>query len=312
MCAYDVSRVFAENHPDRIAVFFVCVILYLEKVLLKNLRYEVNIMGGKFVLVFDGDDTLWMNEWQYSRARSLFFAFLYEEFRDLMPSLSILVPHYFEIKDALFRTWGIERGRVLVEMRKTYEELIEHFKKKLGEESERFKALLEKQEAHEKIIFEIADMPFDFYDMKWVDGAENVLFELKQDGRFALYLLTSYDARVWRDRSKYLGVDRFFEGIKTVSGKKNKQDFLEASDYYKAMHRAKFCAIGNGESDILPALEISPLWRGIYIPHASSSPVFQNKKGADVYIPPPIENDRVLTLRSIKDLSSVDFESFLS
>jgi phosphoglycolate phosphatase-like HAD superfamily hydrolase len=269
-------------------------------------------MKTDVVLVFDGDDTLWMNEWQYSRARAVFFAFLYEEFGDLMPSLVRVFPHYFEIDHGLFPIWGIERGRVFTAMIKTYQELLEHFRKKLGEENERYKAIVGKKEEHEKRIFEIGDMPFDFYDMKWVDGAEDVLAELKRDDRFTLCLLTSYDAKVWRDRSKYLGVDRFFEYVKVVSGRKTKLDFIEASDYYRAMHRARFCAIGNGESDIRPALEISPLWRGIYIPHASSSPVFQNKKGADIYMPPPIEDDRVLTLRSIRDLSSVDFESFLS
>lgn len=266
----------------------------------------------KIVLVFDGDDTLWMNEWQYLKARADFFAFLYSEFGDLMPSFILLFPRYFEVDHGLFAVWGIERGRVFLAMQKVYRELLEYFRKKLGEESDRFRAIVGKQSEHEKRIFQIGDKPFDFYDIQWVDGAEGVLAGLKNDGRFTLCLLTSYDAKVWRDRSKYLGVDRFFERITTVSGRKTKQDFIEASDYYKAMHRARFCAIGNGASDILPALEISPLWRGIYIPHGSASPVFHNEKGADAYTPPPIKDDRVLTLRSIKDLSSVDFESFLS
>ncbi len=262
------------------------------------------------VLVFDGDDTLWMNEWQYSKARADFFAFLYKEFGDLMPSFSLVSPRHFEIDHGLFPVWGIERGRVFTAMLKTYHELLEYFKNKAS--PRRMAEILDKQKEHEKRIFEIGDQPFDFYDLKWVEGAEDVLEELIADGRFTLCLLTSYDSKVWRDRSKYLGVDRFFSRIKTVSGRKTKQDFIDVSDYDKAFHRAKFCAIGNGESDIRPALEISPLWRGIYIPHASSSPVFQNKKGADIYIPPPIEDDRVLTLRSIKDLSSVDFTSFIS
>ena len=29
------------------------------------------------VFVFDGDDTLWMNEWQYSEAYANYFSFLY-------------------------------------------------------------------------------------------------------------------------------------------------------------------------------------------------------------------------------------------
>ncbi|MFY9457985.1 MAG: hypothetical protein WAP23_03630 [Candidatus Spechtbacterales bacterium] len=265
----------------------------------------------KIVLVFDGDDTLWMNEWQYSKARADFFAFLYSEFGDLMPSFILLFPRYFEIDHGLFPVWGIERGRVFIAMQKVYRELLEYFRKKLGEENDRFRAIMEKQPEHEKRIFEIGDQPFEFYDLKWVEGAEKVLSELRNDDRFILCLLTSYDAKVWRDRSKFLGVEECFgDRIKTVSGRKTKQDFMDASRYQDELHHARFLAIGNGESDILPALEISPLWHGIYIPHGSASPVFHNKKGANIYIPPPMDNPRVITLSSIGELRLIDFENF--
>ena len=265
-------------------------------------------MDTNVVLVFDGDDTLWMNEWQYSKARAEFLSFLYTEFGDLMPSIALLMPRYFAIDHDLFSIWGIERGRVSRAMQIAYHELLEYFKAKTS--PDRMAEILEKQEEHEKLIFKLGDQPFDFYDMRWVEGAEEMLAELKEDGRFTLRLLTSYDAKVWRERSKYLGVDRFFDGIKTVSGRKTKHDFVDVSDYWRTLHRSRFCAIGNGESDIHPALEISPLWYGIYIPHASSSPVFNNKQGADAYIPPPIDDKRVLNLCSIRDILSVDFDDF--
>jgi len=265
-------------------------------------------MDTNVTLVFDGDDTLWTNEWQYSKSRAEFLSFLYTEFGDLMPSIALLMPRYFAIDHGLFSIWGIERGRVSRAMQIVYHELLEYFKEKAV--PDRMAEILKKQEKHEKRIFELGDQPFDFYDMSWVDGAEETLAELKEDERFTLRLLTSYDAKVWRERSKYLSVDRFFDGIKTVSGRKTKHDFVDVSDYWRTLHRSRFCAIGNGESDIHPALEISPLWYGIYVPHASSSPVFNNKQGADAYIPPPIDDKRVLNLCSIRDILSVDFDDF--
>jgi len=268
-------------------------------------------MDKKIVLVFDGDDTLWMVEWQYSKAHMNFFNFLYEEFRELMPTSGLVYSRFFEIERELSIIWGVERGRMSLAMQKTYQELIQYFRENLGENSDRFKEILGKQPEHEKQIFKIGDQPFDFYELKWVDGAEQVLLDLRSDNMFTLCLLTSYDARVWRDKSKYLRVERFFDRnrIKTVSGRKTKHDFVDVSQYWRTLHKSRFCAIGNTEGDILPALEISPLWRGIYIPYVSSSPVLINEKGADIYIPAPIQDDRVLTISSIKDMLSVDFEN---
>lgn len=265
----------------------------------------------RVVLVFDGDDTCWMNAWQYERARTIFLAFLYEEFSGLMPGLDFLFPRYKEIDNALFAVWGIQRGRVFFGMLKTYYELVDHFKRKLGEDNAEFKAILAKKPEHEKKIFEFGDMPFNFYEMHWVEGLEVLLNELKQDERFTLCLLTSYDANVWRDRGKYLEAEKYFRRIKTVWKRKTKEDFITISDYVNEPPDTMFYTVGNAaQTDILTAVEISERWRGIYIPHASSSPIFTTEKGSEPYAPAPIDHPRVLTLGSILELQRVDFENF--
>lgn len=265
----------------------------------------------KIVLVFDGDDTCWMNNWQYARARATFFKFLFDEFQDLMPGFDVLFTRYFHNDwDELAPVWGIQRGRVFLGMLKTYDELLNYFKQRLGGESERFKAILAKRNEHEKRIFEFGDMPFNFYETNWVEGLRELLSELKRDGRFMLCLLTSYDANVWRDRGKYLEADKYFDRIKTVWSKKTAQDFIDVSGYAEAPKDTLFYTIGNSAStDILVALEISERWQGIYVPHPSSSPIFKTKQGEsdDPYIPPPLDHPRVITLRNILDLRLVDF-----
>jgi len=266
-------------------------------------------MYAKIVLVFDGDDTLWPVEWQYSKAKAAFFDFLYEEFTDLMPDLQFVVARYFQISRDLFPLWGVMRGRTFSAMTEAYLELLEYFKKKIGEDSDRFKEILRKRKEHNKRIFELGDQPFDFRKTHWLEEAKCSLSQLSNDERFVLCLLTSYDTNVWRDKAKHLGVEEFFGSrVLAIPTKKTKQDFITVSGYYRRLHGSKFIAVGNGESDILPALKISPLWRGVYIPHSSSSPVFSDKQGESIYTPPPMDNDRVLTLSSIRDLSSVDFE----
>jgi len=72
----------------------------------------------------------------------------------------------------------------------------------------------------------------------------------------------------------------------------------------------KFYAIGNGESDITPALEISDDWHGIYLPHGSTSAYFINEKSDDPYMPPSMNHPRVLTLDSIRQLRLINFDAF--
>ncbi len=265
----------------------------------------------KIVLVFDGDDTCWMNAWQYERARAYFFCFLYDEFRDLMPGRDFLSLRYKQNDEYFFPVWGIQRGRVFFGMRKTYQELLDYFKEKLGENSARFKTILAEKDEHEKKIFEFGDMPFNFYELSWVEGLRELLAELKRDKRFAFCLLTSYDVNVWRDRGKHLEADKYFSRIKTVWTKKTAQDFIEVSNYENEPLDTIFYTVGNAApTDILTAVGISERWCGIHIPHPSSSPIFTTESGSEPYSISPLEHPRVITLRSILELRRMDFENF--
>ena len=85
-------------------------------------------MFTKIIFVFDGDDTLWPVEWQYSKAKAAFFNFLFEEFTDLMPEeLQCIVARYFQISRDLFPLWGVAKGRTFSAMTEMYLELLEHF-----------------------------------------------------------------------------------------------------------------------------------------------------------------------------------------
>ena len=266
------------------------------------------------VLVFDGDDTCWPNEWYYSRARVHFLNFLYEEFEDLMPTYGRVKDRYHEIDRALFKIWGVERGVIFAGMQETYDGLVAWFGKKLGEDSERYQEILAKRREHIRMLHDFGDEPFDFSDLRWIAGVEETLSTLKATGRFSLCLLTSYDEKVWHYRKEHLGVDRFFDQVTAIPDRKTSQDFIDATGWQEDESDVLFYAIGNGESDIKPALDVSPHWRGIYIPHASGSPVFhgegQEVEWEDSYTPPPIDDPRVITLERFGDLLRVDFENF--
>ena len=268
----------------------------------------------KITLLSDGDDFLWPNEWYYSRARTRFFLWLYEEFRDLMPTYGLVKDRYHEIDRELFPLWGVEEGVISTGMQETYDELVAWFGKKLGEDSERFQQILQQRREHVRIVDKFGKEPFDFSDLRWIEGVEETLSALKATGRFSLCLLTSYDEKVWQYRREHLGVDRFFDQVTAIPGKKKSQDFIDASGYDGAPSDSLFYAMGNGTSDILPALEVSEQWRGIYIPHASGSPVFHGEdekvEWEDPYTPPAIDDSRVITLRNFKDLRRIDFENF--
>ena len=259
----------------------------------------------KIVLVFDGDDTLWMNEWQYSKARADFYQFLYSEFRDMMPNMNSVNQRYNELEQELFNHWGVKRGKISMLMLKVYNGLLDYFEKKFGKECVPDSS---KRNEHERIIFEIGDQPFDFRQIKWVESAENVLEDLRSRADYRLCLLTSYDEKVWVDRSVYLGVSRYFENVLAIPRRKTGMDFVEAAGR-GAGGDAIFYAVGNGHSDILPALELKK-WHGIYIPHGSTSPMFYEHEGNNSYAPPPIDHPNVVTLHSIAELIDFDFENF--
>lgn len=261
----------------------------------------------KIVLVFDGDDTCWMTEWTYGKARAEFFAYLYSIFEELTPGLTGLKDRYDAIDKTLFPVWGVQRGRVFWGMLVLYYEIIDYCRGKFSEE--KLAPILAKEIEHNKRIFELGDMPFDFYQHKWFEGAEQVLSEFNEDKKFTLCLLTCYDANVWRERSKFLGVERYFTRIRVISGQKTAENFIQVSGYDSEPEETLFYAVGNATTDILPALEISERWRGIYIPNGSSTPIF-DRQGDRMLAPSPLEHPRVITLRSFLELRRVDFENF--
>ncbi|OGZ59119.1 MAG: hypothetical protein A3B96_03725 [Candidatus Spechtbacteria bacterium RIFCSPHIGHO2_02_FULL_43_15b] len=264
----------------------------------------------KIVLVFDADDTLWRTEWQYSKALADFFAYLYSEFRDITPNLNSLKQRFDEIDKKLFPEWGISRGRWYMAMREVYHEILSHIERKFGKEylpTENARIRQEKQ------IFDIGDQPFNFRGQKWKEHAADLLEELRGREGYSLCLLTCCDEIVWIEKSAFLGVDKYFSNILVIPNRKTSADFVNVSGYGEGKNEnILFYSIGNGASDILPALEISERWFGIHIPDRSTSPVFEKELGQDIYSSPRIEHPRVATLLSIAELKNFDFENFNS
>ena len=250
------------------------------------------------VFVFDGDDTLWMNEWQYSQAYSDFFSYLYKIFGNKTPNLHYLQERYFRTEGEMYKEWGIRRGRLAEAMIQTYRDICNWA-------LWRFEADLWREE-HEVYIRKIGDQPFDFGRLEWLSGAKSILSYLKRRGHMVCFL-SSYDKKVFPQRAEFLGLYEFFskENILLTEGKKTKDDFVMVSGWQKETDTTRaWYAIGNGESDVLPPLEISENWHGIYIPHGSTSRYLASeyfKEGGRAlnFMPPPMENSRVQTIRSI-------------
>jgi|SRR3989344_5312660 len=267
------------------------------------------------VLVFDADDTLWMNEYQYSQAYSEFFAYLYSQFKDCMPNLNAVKIRFDELDRALFPQWGVKRGRVAEAMVQAFSELLEYFRVVYPMRRPPFQARralsprrLERIEAE---IRKIGDKPFRFRKLRWIPNAAHVIWELGWYQGNGVALLTSYDEKVWPKKARRLFGDEMpFDRIRTVPGKKTKEDFVEVSGWGKHPDGIKFYAVGNGPSDLLPALEISDEWHAIYIPHGSTSAFFENHPGTNPYIPPPIDDPRVLTIQHIRQMRCIDLANF--
>lgn len=252
------------------------------------------------VFVFDGDDTLWMNEWQYSEAYANYFSYLYRIFKNRAPALHLIWERYFLIENELYKEWGVKRGRVAEAMVKMYRDLCKRVKFEFGEDMQSFK--------HEKQIREIGDQPFDYKRLRWSDGAKEVLGRLRSDGHTPCFL-SSYDKKVFPQKADFLGLHEFFDKdhIRVIEHKKTKEDFVAVSGWCEKCSASDgvWYAIGNGESDVRPALEISEQWRGIYIPHGSTSQYFRGKKGMDYWTSTSIDHPRAVTIRSISELLSV-------
>lgn len=93
------------------------------------------------------------------------------------------------------------------------------------------------------------------------------------------------------------------ERVRTTEVAKIKEDFIAVSGWTPETDKAKnWFAVGNSESDIVPALEISGRWRGIYMPHGSTSAYFKHKDRFNGFMPFPSNDDRITTLQSLRDL----------
>lgn len=257
-------------------------------------------MKKKHAFVFDGDDTLWMTEWQYSEAYATFFRYLYDVLKSEMPALHLAWERYFRKEYELYREWGVRRGRVSEAMAETYKDICLWIRVRFG------KDVYDKE--HEDRVREIGDLPFQFERLTWTPDACGVLQKLKDDGH-ALYFLSNYDQNVFPHKARLLGLNRFFaEGnIRITEFKKTKEDFVAVTGWNSADEKSDriWYAVGNGESDISPALEISERWRGIHIPHGSTSQYFRGKRGNDYWTPDSFAHPRCVPIRSIGELLSV-------
>lgn len=248
----------------------------------------------KLVLVFDADDTLWMNVWQYDWATVKFFDYMFRLFRGRIPNFHDLKDCYYEIDGKLQKgEWGIKQGRVSESMARLYKEVCQWSKKRFGID---FYSTGDEAE-----IRSFGDLPFDFEELEWLPEAHQALAELKNAGH-TLCFLSSYDSRVFPKRRHFLNLKEFFplKRVKTTEFRKTKQDFIDASGWTPENDGENiWIAIGNAKSDIEPALSISEKWYGIHIPHGSTSQYCEHGKGVNRFTPPLYKDPRVVNIRSL-------------
>jgi len=162
--------------------------------------------------------------------------------------------------------------------------------------------------AHEEHIRKIGDQPFDYERLKWIPEAKDVLKKLRFDGH-QIRLLTSYDKEVFPKKAEFLDIYDIFDrkDVFVTEFKKTKENFVTAGGWKKEFDGMgyRWCAVGNGESDVRPAIEISEEWRGIYIPHGSTSQYIRGRRGMDYWSAISIDHPRVVTIRSIAELLRV-------
>lgn len=248
------------------------------------------------VFVFDNDDTCVRTEWLYSQTIIQFFAYLYEIFQEDTPGIHALVGRYFQIADALYPTYGVRRGRVTKTMEVMYREV---YVKVYGKE------VLDT--AYLEHIQALSDRIFDHTRYPWISEARKVLTALKEQGH-ALCLLSLYDTSEFSKRLEVLGSYEFFlpERTHAVEFKKTTENFILVSGWTPAKDKdTLWFVVGNRPSDILPALEISKQWRGVYIPYLSSLRLSDSgnaRQDEKISFLPPHEkiHDRCITIPSME------------
>lgn len=251
-------------------------------------------MEQKKTIVFDIDDTLLATIWTYDAAYAAYFQYLFNVIAGRSPSFHDIYDRLFEIDAELSKTWGIKRGRVAEAMVMSYRELCDWIKNRWDED------LFSPE--HEKKIREIGDRPFDYKKHFWLPTVIPVLRKLKRKG-YILCALSSYDTKLFPERSKERNLSEFFgDRIMSIDHKKTAKDFISVSGW-KSPDEGVWYSVGNGESDIRPALEIADNWHGIYIPLRNTSPFFDRAGRKTFYDAEPIDHPRVLNLNIFKELT---------
>lgn len=254
----------------------------------------------KSLLIFDCCDTIWAAVHQYDEAYIECIAFLQKVFGEKLPGLHSVYHRLFQLEGQTSKSWGVKRGRVAQSMVTLYEEICAHILEQYGVDL--------KDCTHINTLKTIGDKPFDYRWVTWLPNAKTVLRLLKKDGH-ELRFLTSYDKELFPKRAKYLGLYEFAspERCVSVESKKTTDDFVSVSklDPNGEQNFEKVYVIGNGRNDILPAVDISEKWYGIYIPHSSTSPWFSDDKSKVKFTPDPIDHPRVYNLRRLTEILNI-------
>lgn len=248
----------------------------------------------KRTLVFDVDDTLLATVWTYDVAYASFLEFLYKTLPGRAPAQHDVYERLFEIEAELSKSWGVKRGRVAESMAMLYCEVCDWIKERHGEDLYRIEDQVK--------IRKIGDGPFDYTKHFWLPKVKETLRILVDRG-YRLCLLTSYDTQLFIERAEFVGLNKFFNwsDIRFIESKKTSADFIEVSGWQPDASGSWF-AIGNGESDIRPAIDIAENWHGIYIPHRTTSPFFKRDGKRVNFDAAPIEHPRVINIRTFSEI----------
>jgi phosphoglycolate phosphatase-like HAD superfamily hydrolase len=239
------------------------------------------------VFVFDVDDTLGRLARLYDLAYLEYFTAIYTFFPAKIPCLHSVYRKFFEIDKENSGIYGIQRGRIAASMIDSYRSICDW----LGQDYDL---------DHEDEVREIGDKPFKLREWQWIEAAKQTLKKLKGQGH-KLCALSSYEESLFWDKVRIIGLDSYIEhgNMLPVHFQKTKEDFIKVSGWSLDIEDkyAGWCTVGNGESDIKPALEISNKWVGFYIGHKTTSPYFNNSDSE--YDAKPMDDPRVVNLKSI-------------
>lgn len=216
----------------------------------------------KKLFVFDLDDTVMWNSWNYGVALQKLYSFLLNLWERRIPALGSVAAFSEEIDAQLGKEinpdtgkeYGFSMERFPTSFVNTYRHLCDMGFGKYDEN------IAQK-------VYEIGMSTFDKknYEDGLVPGAEEVLDFLKGEGHH-LALITKGDKRVQTPKIEALELDKWFRWTKIVDDKSS-DVFSKMADLFgrRFWSSAYKYSIGNSfYSDIQPALEAG--YTGIYIP----------------------------------------------